>query len=212
MKTIKLSDMQNAGLGVQNIIEYQKEILVWNEQEKQVEATKNDVVEMKRYVSYPFPVTHSLIADAVTQTGELDFELVDDTQPLPPVEPTLEEKKAILIANIRNAEQAARLLLIPIGKERLMAMHSNRIVIADALVRQKQIEEWTKEGKTFASDEIQTVVETARDPDDHSFMIELKSIQDQIEKHSWWAAEQESVVADLTEQNVDQWKMPEIEK
>ena len=211
MKTIKVSEMQNAGLGVQNIIEYAKEVRAWNEQEKMVEKTKDDPEET-RYAPFPFPITHSLIADAVTQEGEPDYQLIDDTQPLPPVEPSLEEKKANAINAIRQTEQAARLALIPLGKERLLAMHTNRIQVADMAVSQKQVEAWDAEGTKYNADEMKKVIETARNTDDQTFMVEMKTIHDQIEKLSWWAAEQESIVADLTAENVDQWKMPPVDK
>lgn len=212
MKTLKLSELTNAGILEKDIIDYAREVKFWAEQQKKVKETENETDTEKRFVSYPHPIVHPLIRDAVNKDGVAEYQIINDTIQESKSVVSLDEKKANLIHFVRVKEQEARLALMPLGKDRLISMHEKRITDSDNKIQQAIYASWMAEGKQFTVSDLEAAIEKTRDPEDTTFLKELSAIKEKIEALSWWAAEQESTIADLTEKNIDQWKMPTIDK
>lgn len=171
-----LSAMKEQNIKPEDIQEYAREKKAWLKQEEMVKSG------VEGYVSYPHPIHHPWIVSAVDEKGEIVCGVTDDTKEVEAIEKlrTFEDKKSGLIVFIANKEKEEKLKILPSGKERLMNLHIERIMTADPNV--------------------------VRSKDDEDFMSEVDNMKKTLKKIDWWAAEQLSEIADLTEENIDSWK------
>lgn len=185
--TVKISmmDMLKVGLTEPDIHKFSAELREWYRREKLVESTKDHKDENQRWAPCPAPTAHPLIVSALNAGGYPDYEVVDDTHPF--IEQVLKEKKQKLFNEVARIEQDEMRKLIPDGKGRLITMHKNRILMDDYDNRHEEGYE--------------------RPKDDEAFMQELSVIERKQKAIEWWAAEQHSEIADLTEETIDDWYM-----
>lgn len=155
-----------------------------------------------RHVPYPAPHAHPLVDKALNE----GFQIVDDS---PTPDQILVAKKRLLIEKLTQAEAAVISSIFPIGKQR-----ANAIRQADILAKEKKYiealpEETRKDPAKFtvAVDKIRK----ARSPDDaaHMNIMEVQSVQaDSLYRAG---AKIMSNIEDLTADNIDAWRMPNLE-
>jgi len=145
-----------------------------------VDETRHLTDETKRYAPYPFPTAHEVILSAVSTSGRVDYEIIDDTTSSI-VELSLQEKKDKLFQDVDQETMRLKREIVPQGKERLLTMKAN---------------------KTFM------VIEEERSEEDTTFLNEFNNKKSKLEALDWWNAELHDQIADLTEENIDTWKIP----
>lgn len=152
------------------------------------------LVAFSREVGKPRPVAHPLIEAAVKRISHpksaklpddfmADYVVTDDTPP-PPPPLNLEDRKHMLTAALRAAENAAKTAILPHRKHRLLNLNY-------AAVLAKPEDSYTDEDKKTIAD----------------FLSKVGAIQAIDLK----AAQAESDIEDLTEDTVDSWQAPNFE-
>lgn len=141
----------------------------------------------ERYHPYPPPSAHpDIMAAIVKEDGDynISYEIIDDTSAdLAPSEPTLEEKKSALVEKLHSA--AAELqqpLLPPPLKQRLLHIELMKIPQDPA----------------------------ERTPEQQAQLDAQLVLSQKLGKLNEAVAIAESAIDDLTEDNVDQWTMPDL--
>lgn len=188
MKTLSLVQMQAQGVTESMIAEYANEVKLWRRQNIMVEQTKDHEDETQRWTPYPAPVANPMIMEAVDEKGEIAYTIEDDTQAL--LDEQFDKKRQALFQLINDKEKSELAKIIPPGKGRLIQMHEQRILSEDNMNIEK--------------------TDYKRPEEDQNFMDELTKIKADIMAVQWWAAEQLSEIADLTEENIDAWKPADL--
>jgi hypothetical protein len=140
--------------------------------------------EFNRTIGKPRPTAHPLVEACIKRTQvkgkpdtyTADYEIIHDK-----IEPTLEDKKNVLMAKLHEAENKALDAIYPPRKRRLLGMqHNDLMKISD--------EDRTQEHKDLA--------QLVKDLDAKYTAINFK------------AAEAAAAIEDLTEDNIDSWQVP----
>lgn len=161
------------------------------------------LANFNREVGKPRPVAHPLVEASVKRISHpkgtklpddymVDYVIVDDTQP--PVESinlNLEDKKSVLAAQLRAAEHAAKVAVLPQRKHRILQLQTQN---ANAKI---------KYDTGIADYSELTEADTA--------VIEhLKKVQAAYAVIELIAAQAESDIEDLTDDTVDKWQVPNL--
>ncbi len=153
-----------------------------------VEEHITKLTAFNKEVGKPRPTAPALIEAAVKRVQipnkpdsyETDYTLVDDTPPPPPAL-TLEDKKNQWHAKLAAAENTEKYLVMPPRKRRLSEMQYQ------AAVAKKEEDRTQEENDTIAS---------------------FLDVNKKWTAVSMKAAQAESDIEDLTEDNVDSWQLP----
>lgn len=197
---LSLATMLQNGITDKMIQDYATELKDWLHRQVMIEDTKDHPDESQRWAQCPKPEAHPLVMKAVNENGDIDYQTIDDTQPLK--DAAFAKKKADLFNQVVEIEQKEKSRIMPDGKIRLIGLHEQRIIVEDAVRRNAIILEDKVEAK-----DIEPLVISTRPTEDHEFMIQLNKIKEEITAVNWWGAERFSEIADLTEDTIDNWKM-----
>lgn len=158
------------------------------------QAVAEHIARLKAFVSEvgkPRPVAHPLIeasikrisypkADKKPDEYVADYTIVDDTPP-PPPPLSLEDRKRALFAQLRVAENAAKEQFVPEMKRRLLVLRYQRAM---------------------------GTPEETRDQEQARLIEEYHALQKAVEEIEYKGAAAESDLADLTEDTIDSWQVP----
>lgn len=159
-------------------------------------AVASHVERLKKFsteVGTPRPVAHPLVEASVQRISYpkadkrpddfvADYVIVDDTPPAPPPL-NLDDRKAILLASLRRAEQAAAEKAFPLLRRRLFNLKA-----AGALNKP----------------------EAERNEADKAIIIEFNYTQERFKAIELQAAEAEAALEDVTEDTIDSWQVPDF--
>jgi hypothetical protein len=197
-----------------DVTKYAADLAEWKAHMAKVAADKAaGVPKEKANAPYPAPVAPPLVAGALDETGKPNFAIIDDSPP----PPSLADKKAALITQVRLAEAAAVRAIVPEGKQRALGARQNSIMAADgereaaALAAQPVgvlspigIGPKKDPGKAHA-DAI-----AARPAADAQFMADQDVRAAKLKAIESAAIQAESDIEDLTDANIDAWNPPKF--
>jgi hypothetical protein len=152
-------------------------------------AVQRYIVALHAYlhtVGKPRPTAHHLIENSVKRVqsnGQPDI-YVPDYEIIDDVTRDLQQKKADLANQVMMAEAAAREKVVPQGKMRLLSLKYQEA-----------------SSKSLSN----------RTPEDQVRITQSETIRKSFERIDLLAAKALHDIEDLTEENIDQWKMPSIE-
>lgn len=160
------------------------------------------LVAFSREVGKPRPVAHPLVEAAVKRVSHpksaklpddfmVDYIIVDDTPP-PPAPLNIDDRKHLLVAQLRAAEQAAKDAVMPQRKLRLLTL---KMQAANAKLKYDPA---TGIDDSDLSDDEKACIEQYKDAHAKYSAIELAS------------AQAESDIEDLTDDTVDSWQVPQF--
>lgn len=169
----------------------------WRGQMARVEADKKDVVPIeKAHAPFAKPLAHPLVAAAVNENDEPDFEIVDDG---PTPAQILAAKKTHLLGLVTAAENETNEAVLPRGKRRLYDMRESDI--RSGIV------------KPSLAAKIKSAIvgpETSMSADDEQFLKDQDGRRAQYAAIALAAAQAHSDIEDLTLDNIDAWQMPKL--
>ena len=156
--------------------------------EHAVQTHMRNLVEFNKKVNVPRPTAHPLIENSIkrVQTSGhpdsyvADYEIVDDRPPEAP-KPSLEDRKNILVAKLRETEIQARNKAFPNRRLRLLNSHVN------TAMRIKE-EDRTEEHKNT--------------------LLFHEQVVKEYNRIDFIGATAESDIEDLTEETIDSWQLP----
>ena len=162
-----------------------------------VEEDKNnpDLKPEDRRVAFPAPTHHPLVMSACRQheNGEIvgDYQIVG---------PTLEERKATLIADLRQQAAAMIAKVMPPAKVRHWQYRAQDIHAADQMrVNNHPVK--------IESDQVQAWLRSVRPAEDTACLDDLNARHETTQRIERWVAKQEHDIDDLTEETIDDWVM-----
>lgn len=207
--THQISLMKMKMIGLENIEDliynFAKEKQEWVEREILVEKTKDEEDPTKKYASYPPPTAHGEVMAAVNESGDPDYEIVDDMHVLNAA--IFIGKKNELFNLVSKTENDEKQKVVPAGKERFWRLKEQSILDMDSVVRrQVQIDYYNKEEEVDIL-KLEEYIIQQRTPENQKFMEAQAERADQLKHIDLWGAEQHSEIADLTDETIDTWKM-----
>jgi hypothetical protein len=195
-----------------DVTKYAAELADWKAHMAKVAADKvAGVPKEKANAPYPPPVASPLVAGALDETGAPNFTIIDDSPP----PPSLAQKKAALITQVRLAESAAVRAIVPEGKQRAFGVRQNAVMAADA----------EREAAALAAQPVGVLsligIGSKKDPGkahadaiaarpagDAQFVADQAARAAKLSAIEATAIQAESDIEDLTDANIDAWKPP----
>jgi hypothetical protein len=177
---------------------------------------KNGVTGIDRHVSYPQPEAHPMVAAAVNENDEPDYEIVDDG---PTPAQIFEAKKAALLNAVSQAEFAAIEAVVPMGKRRMFAYRETAILAADqqlaaalAPAPPGLLQSLATKIGLVDQEPVDIVSDVAaqRAPEDTQFLAEQEERRQKIAAIELAAAQAHHDIEDLTPETIDAWQMPDL--
>lgn len=139
----------------------------------------------KKYHPYPAPSAHPDILNSIVKDGDdynIEFEIIEEK----PVPLTFEEKKNKLVFELNKSFfDAQQSFMPPLLKQRLAAMEIGKIMIIE---------------------------DAQRTPEQKKIMAEYQKKEKRLNELAFILAKAESEIHDLTEKNIDSWKLPIFEE
>lgn len=159
------------------------------------------LIAFNRETDTPRPIAHPLIEASVKRICHpkgsklpddyaVDYVIVDDTPPAPPPL-NLSDRKLMLMAQVRSAEQAAKEAVLPQRKHRLFNIKATAVAVKLKYV----------DGKPDQSDLSEEEVGVLKEAD---------SVRTAYAAIELIAAQAESDIEDLTDDTVDKWQVPDF--
>lgn len=160
--------------------------------------------EFNGSVGKPRPTAHPLIEACVKRTSypkaskkpdeyAADYVIIDDSPP-PPPEPAplaLEDRKRMLVMELRAAEVAAKESVLPARKHRLLLLQAG--------AAQQKLK--AKDGQ---------IDDSYLNDDEKAKLAEVQRVQAGYNVIELAAAQAESDIEDLTDDTVDSWQLPQL--
>lgn len=203
--------MVNLGITEDNIQGFAREKRDWLEHERKVDETKNlQDDDPAKYAWFPAPRAHPLIMSVVSEEGIADYEIVDDMYVRDDEE--FAKKKSSLFNKVAEIERIEGEKLVPPGKGRLMYLHEQRIQEEDRVKTANIVSDRVNKQKSISPDDVEALVKASRPKADADFMSQMEKVKNAIKDIEWWAAEQHSVIADLTPETIDAFEITPYEK
>jgi hypothetical protein len=167
------------------------EMKAWRAHMRRVaDDEKNGVTGIDRHMAHPAPSSHPIVAAAVDENDNANYEIVDDSQQL------LARRKLVLIAEVSEAQQATVDKIIPRGKRHLYNLREEEIRQAAA-------------PRGIAGKVAQAIGFGSQISDgDRQFLEDQKSRSDRIAVAGRIAAQAMHDIEDLTVDTVDGWTAP----
>lgn len=194
------------------------EMKEWRAHQARVKADEAnpDVAPIDRHWPVQRPDPHPLVAAAVNEKDEMDYELVDDS---PTPDQQLRAKKNRLIDLVSAAEHAAVETIVPRGRARLFGIRESKIRARDAaamseLLGAPSITKRLKKAVGLGVDmaDLEAEVSRRRSPEDHIHLEDQERRRAAIEEIRSRSAIAHDAIEDLTADNVDSYKIPDITK
>lgn len=203
--------MVNLGITEDNIQGFAREKRDWLEHERKVDETKNlQDDDPAKYAWFPAPRAHPLIMSVVSEEGIADYEIVDDMYIRDDEE--FAKKKSSLFNKVAEIERIEGEKLVPPGKGRLMNLHEQRIQEEDNVRTSDIANDRMSKKMLIIPDEITALAIASRRPEDAQFMTQMKAMRAELKAIEWWAAEQQSLIADLTPETIDAFEVAPYER
>lgn len=170
----------------------------WKEHQKKVDADeKSNVPADKKHISYKRPKSHEVIEASINESGDVDYEIVDDG---PSASQQLEAQKLDLERRLHLAVDAAIESVAPRRKIQLGNIRENDIVSRHAArVAQAQSQGFVR---SLLSSSPQMPNEDAE------FLNEQQRLRARISEIRRSAAEALTDIDDLTTGTIGAWKIP----
>jgi hypothetical protein len=126
-----------------------------------------------------------------------DYEIVDDTPP----QPSLDQRKAVLVAALGTAANAAIAAVIPPLKRRLWDLEQHRIAVLLNGAKLESVKDETPEARRARA--LATL-----SADDLAHYLAHEARNKKIDAIVYQVAKAESAIHDLTEETLPTWKPP----
>jgi hypothetical protein len=167
------------------------EMKAWRAHMRRVSAdSANGITGIDRHMAHPAPSSHPLVATAVDENDDANYEIVDDGQQL------LARRKNALMAQVAESQQAAIDNIVPRGKRHLYNLREEEIRQAAA-------------PRGIAGKVAQAIGFGSQVSDaDAQFLDDQKNRSDRIAVVGRIAAQAMHDIEDLTIDTVDGWTLP----
>lgn len=219
MKQIKKSEIAGIPDFEAKVSAHAFELKNWRAHMQRVsDDEKNRVKIEDKHVAYKKPTSYRIVEDALNESGEPEFEIVDDG---PTPAQILAAHKSRLLAQVSIAEHAAANAIWPINRRRLDSLREADInqahIDKQIIIAGKRAE--TERGAIAKAilgpkytNTVQEEAEAARPPADAAYLVDVAARRAKMSVLERSAAQAQSDIEDLTADNVDAWKLPEFSK